>query len=527
MKNFLHTTQKTLNKQFFLILIITLAAFLRLYKLGSEPIWLDEAASYYLSHILDFSTTYSNYPLGTPALARVNMDLLSSSVNNAISLSAVWNNALLDRLAPLHFFVLHFTAYFGKSEFALRLPSAIFGLLTIPLIYKTGEVLFGRKEGLFSAFLLSISFIHIYYSQEARAYSMMTFFSLLSIYYFYMSLEHNNKYLWAGFVISTSLAFYSYYYTVFLLITECLFYVIVNSRCSINPKFSIHFDRKTLSYFAVSIISILLLISPLLYPFIEQSLYRTSNVPLTWGLGQTSHFFNSIVKNLSTTSTYSSYIYVFMFFTGIITSLKQKKKREKIIFLALIFGIPLLAGYILSAKMPFVPRYVLFVLPAYLLIISRGITGSLELLVKTMPLRDNYIKILMNICLIIMLLSFSFGPLSHYYSNIEKEEWGATADYVEASTGPEDIIVLMPNSTALPFFYYYEGANKVELLPVKTGDITSLQQYSMDHMNSNGTRIWYIPSPISNGIESTAWLDEHAYLVKEINSIHLYSNYKA
>ena len=89
------------------------------------------------------------------------------------------------RVAPLHFVILNFFLYFGKSEFVVRLPSVIFGVLAILLTYKIGELFFGKKEGLISAFLLSISAMHIHYSQEARMYSLLMFLALLSLFLFY------------------------------------------------------------------------------------------------------------------------------------------------------------------------------------------------------------------------------------------------------------------------------------------------------------------------------------------------------
>ncbi|MDR3581469.1 MAG: glycosyltransferase family 39 protein [Oryzomonas sp.] len=59
---------------------------------------------------------------------------------------------------PLHYWLnaLSFKL-FGLNEFAARLTGTLAGLLTVLLVYHTGCKLFGRREGLFSAFILGTS----------------------------------------------------------------------------------------------------------------------------------------------------------------------------------------------------------------------------------------------------------------------------------------------------------------------------------------------------------------------------------
>ena len=54
--------------------------------------------------------------------------------------------------------------WFGFSEIALRFPSVIFGMVTVYLVYRLG--------GKLPALLLATSGLSIYYSQEARMYSL-------------------------------------------------------------------------------------------------------------------------------------------------------------------------------------------------------------------------------------------------------------------------------------------------------------------------------------------------------------------
>jgi hypothetical protein len=70
----------------------------------------------------------------------------------------------------------------GFSEFALRLPAALFGIALIPVGYWFGAALFGRTVGLVTAALLAISFWDIDLSRYARFYSAFSVLYVLTLY---------------------------------------------------------------------------------------------------------------------------------------------------------------------------------------------------------------------------------------------------------------------------------------------------------------------------------------------------------
>ena len=91
-----------------------------------------------------------------------------------------------DNHPPLYYLTLKFwTDIFGYSELAMRSLSVIFGVGTIFLTYKIAQkVSTNRLFAPLAVLLITTSQLHIYYSQEARMYSMAAFVAALSIYYF-------------------------------------------------------------------------------------------------------------------------------------------------------------------------------------------------------------------------------------------------------------------------------------------------------------------------------------------------------
>jgi len=122
--------------------ILFLALILRLINLN-QSLWLDEAfqfKSIYYFSLKDLLTVYLPKDFNPP---------LSYIIN------------------------FSFSKIFGYSEIALRLPSVIFAVLTIWLVYKISQLLSLKKPYL-ASLLLATSGLHIYYSQEARMYALTT-----------------------------------------------------------------------------------------------------------------------------------------------------------------------------------------------------------------------------------------------------------------------------------------------------------------------------------------------------------------
>ncbi len=74
---------------------------------------------------------------------------------------------------------------FGPTEFAFRLTSVVFGCSTIVLIYFAGKEIANKFTGFLAATVIAFSTWYIHFSREARYFSVLQFFFLISIYFFY------------------------------------------------------------------------------------------------------------------------------------------------------------------------------------------------------------------------------------------------------------------------------------------------------------------------------------------------------
>ena len=117
------------------------------------------------------------------------------------------------------------TQLFPNSDFALRIPSVIFGLTSVYLLFILGRRLFNTKVGLIASFMLAISPFHIWYSQELRSYSLLMLLTTISVYYFWLGLHKNKKKYWIGYLISTLAALYTHSYFRSVVIVQNIYYL--------------------------------------------------------------------------------------------------------------------------------------------------------------------------------------------------------------------------------------------------------------------------------------------------------------
>lgn len=173
-----------------ILLLLTIGgAWLRLSHLGAKSLWLDEGA--------------------TVALARASWQ----------HFAWVWWHGEAS-LQTIYFLLMRGWVQLGSSEAFLRLPSALFGIASIPLTYVAGRKFIGAMPSLVAAALLAFSPSAVYYSQEARSYSLGISLVLLTTYFFVSAVEENRTRDWVLWAICGITAFYSHDLAALVLVAQ-------------------------------------------------------------------------------------------------------------------------------------------------------------------------------------------------------------------------------------------------------------------------------------------------------------------
>jgi mannosyltransferase len=172
--------------------LVVLAAVLRLATLDQQSLWYDEA--YTPVHVLHASLW---------ATLR--------SVADTENTPPLW-----------YLLIWAVTRVFGTGAIALRLPSALAGIATIPVAWAIGRELGSRRAGLIAAALVATSPLFVWYSQEARAYSLFVLLAALTMLCFLRAEREPTPRRLAVFALVGSLALLTHYFAVFLLIPMVL-----------------------------------------------------------------------------------------------------------------------------------------------------------------------------------------------------------------------------------------------------------------------------------------------------------------
>jgi len=94
----------------------------------------------------------------------------------------------------------------GFNSWASKLPSALFGISTIYLVYYFGKKLFSRVGAFVASFTLLTTIHFLYYSRMAMTDVTATFFISLSLFLYYLARSESKRNLWIFSGISLGIA---------------------------------------------------------------------------------------------------------------------------------------------------------------------------------------------------------------------------------------------------------------------------------------------------------------------------------
>lgn len=132
---------------------------------------------------------------------------------------------------PLYYLLAWgWTQPLGLSEVGVRSLSALVGTAVIPVVYLAARELGSRRAGLVAAGLTAVNPLLLVYSQEARAYSLLTLCAALSLWTFARALRDPARGRLAAWAAASSLALLTHYFAVFVVIPEVLWLLALAPR---------------------------------------------------------------------------------------------------------------------------------------------------------------------------------------------------------------------------------------------------------------------------------------------------------
>ena len=122
----------------------------------------------------------------------------------------------------LYYVLLRIWLHFGHSPFFIRSLSAVIAAATLPAVYWVARLLYDRRVALIAAALFAFNAYDVRYAQEARSYSLFVLLATLSSGFLIAWLQDPTHRNWRGYVVLSIMAVYAHFYALLLIVVHWL-----------------------------------------------------------------------------------------------------------------------------------------------------------------------------------------------------------------------------------------------------------------------------------------------------------------
>ena len=429
---------------------------------------------------------------------------------------------------PWYYWMLRpWLAWAGDSEFSLRFFSLFFGVLAVPLAWVLARRLFrGRPNlALIAALLVATAPYLVWYGQEGKMYSLVVCLVLLSMERFLAALRRGGAGRWAVYVVVTSILFYTHLIAVLIVPVQVLaFFLLARPTRAARWK----------PWLASTVL--------LTVPYLPLLLWQ---LPLLVQPGETGFSFVplhemvfAVFQSYSRGVVYQPAWWALVPFAGLLAgaALLWRERRTDRFALGLLLAwlvLPVVGLFLITLSRPlFTARYLIFVVPAYCLLLAAGLAavGRQSRLVAMV--------------LLFAVLGLNAWSLRQQAVTPLKADFRAATAYVAGRLAPDDLIVFQIPYGRHSFEYYYARlgdnpagsrpglANQVFLPSVLGGGtyrwIDGLYTNAgmapaevasrMAELTSGSDTVWLVATEVALWDERDlvhGWLAEHGQLVDE------------
>ena len=380
----------------------------------------------------------------------------------------------------LYYVLLRGWVHFGVAAWWVRLLSAAMGVAVIPVVYWIGREIFSRRAGMLAAFLLAINLFHIRYSQEARSYSLLVFLVALSFWSFFRCLKQANLWWTICYVLSSALALYAHFFAALALVAQLVSLVVIPKAW--RPSGSRQFAR-------ISVVIVLGL------PLLWFALFRNRGQlnwapPVHWI--DLYHFFLFITGS---GLRFGIALFAFLIVTKawIVRCRKYSWSIEtwSVLVLILWLLLPVCLTLLVSVWKPvYAPRFLLFCVPAALLLVADGLA----------EIRYAWARY----ALVLALAVSTIGPIRSFYRDTGQEDWKGAVRFLAQNFSPADTAILPNPYCELPLKYELQQAR------VAIPDFQIASAVPSPELQSNGVgRLWVITCSASQDTNAQSAIQQY------------------
>ncbi len=330
---------------------------------------------------------------------------------------------------------------FGETAAAARLPAVFFGVASIWALFMLGRRTNGTREALLACVIMTVSYHHIWFSQNARGYSGLLFFTMAATWCWLVALDRGTARWWVGYAAGVCLGLWVHMTMLFVVGAHGLVYLVmmVASRRGVHGAPRAHGGfrwRAPVAWFFAATAT-LQLHALSLPEFLRSALHEESRDsewtnPL-WVIRETLHRLAdggfAGVAALAALAVLA---------VGLASVARRNRGAAAVMVLPALLG----GGTMLALGHNLWPRFFFFCMGFFLLMAVRGATVICRVglipLVHRATLDRHAPRLATAACLVVAAVSAWTVP--RVYA-LPKQDFSGARDFVESTRAPDDAVV--------------------------------------------------------------------------------------
>lgn len=459
-------------------LLITAIGFaLRLYSLASESLWYDELLQVNLA-LADIPSLLYRLPFHTAL--------------------------------PLDYLISHYWIFGGKSDAWVRIPAVVAGTLTLPLAFQLGRRLLGDLPGLLFMALLAYAPFHVHYSQEVRPYALGLLGITLADYLLWR-IRATGEWHYLLPLQGAVLIFALSHYFALSIFGPFLIFLVLDVLFNAARQNSL---KALMALLITGFVALLVLLALGWGPTLlnvssrfsqtlaepEQFTADPSQKP-NQGTGpiiNRDFIEKMILGPIGAGRGKSLWLMNGLVIGGLVSLVAQKKYKQSLLLgLWVVAPVVGIVAFLVHRGTFFAPRYILFILPAYFMLIAMGVLALPHLVGRFGPA-----WLAVGAFLLVGWFVFSDlnSDLLRLYRNKDKEDWHLVGDFIANNAGPNDAVIAVKAEPTMNWYYP----------PATTAGNRFDNLAEIKRTVAQAERSWIILSIFSSGIDTNikAWLSD-------------------
>lgn len=391
----------------------------------------------------------------------------------------------------LYYSLLHFWMRIGSGDAYYRLLSVVFAWTAIPGMYVLGRTIRSPGVGGTGAFLLAVHPMFHRYAQEVHSYSLLLSLTIWSSYLFVLFMRRPTAVRMAVYVLCTLGMIYTHSFGIFVLVSHYISLVYIGRL------------QASRGLYITSVAILLFAMLPLImFPVPYQNI-AWINVP---GLADIVRFILLISGGHAILSLGFIGLFAYGLFYGLKIADKYQSRERSFFVIWLLFPVIAVLAVSVTVQPIFVPRYLIIILPALLILASYNLAQLSKI---------THVTLLLGASVIMLCNTLYWHTDLHIFERLgfvlssEKEDWRGAANYIQGHDTSSDGIIFYPYFVRYPFEYYWKGFGKdaqaqiyeLSAVPYTIGGIMpEPRREKIADISQHSKRIWLIVSHQRNAL---------------------------